>query len=786
MRHRIFFVPAILLAGSLALGLGAGAPLRSSGGSAGAAGVREAEQQAANPIQHVIIMDKENRTFDNMFGAFPGANGATTYVDANGQTHPLNHQPDRLIRDLDHSAGGARLAVDGGKMDKFAQIGGAMQNGVDQSDSQFYESDIPNYWQYARHFTLDDAFFSTILGPSFPNHLFSIAPEDANVNTNPPGNAWGCDSPATYRVTSVAPDGTKSQVYPCFDFQTMGDLLNAKNISWKYYAPDQGKSGYIWSSFDAIKHVRMGPDWQNHVVNYTKFLTDAQSGNLPTVSWLVQPFEMSDHPPASECVSENFTVQYTNAVMNNPDLWAHTAIILTWDDFGGFYDHVVPPAGPNAQIGYGLRAPAIIMSPYAKPGFVDHTMYSYPSMLKFIEDTFGLQSLGTMDAQSSDMINSFNFAQHPLAPLPLTTRTCASTPPSANRIPAATVNSIGTDTAGRTTIGVTLQDAGTGTFVVTGTTKLLARGTEPITLADITPGDHLAATGKPEAQNGGVYDLAVVHDRDLTLQSLTGGVRSVDVTGGKIVLAQPNGAPDVTLTVSSTLVITAPDGTLIPLSQLQPTAQLSVSGLYNTRTSAYVRLTEVKETALPIPLTVNVATPVVQPGATDTLTVQTAPGAQVGGTVQFGSEAPLAVPEVTADINGVATLTVQVPVNAYDATNPGVTATIGATVNGLTRSTGATFTLTLPRLALILSTDTISVGQKLTMTVLAKPSVTIKTRIKWPNGISWRNVGKTNAHGVLAYTFKIPAHHTRHGYRLTTITVSRSHISKHKRFIISG
>src|SRR5438270_3532219 len=157
---------------------------------ASGAGVREAENQACspgtacNPIQHIIIMDKENRSFDSMFGTFPGANGATTHVGADGLTHTLTHQPDQLPRDLSHSRTAAHLAYDGGKMDKFSQISGAIQNGVDMSDSQFYQSDIPNYWSYARHFTLDDSFFSTIMGPSFPNHLFSIAAEDANVDGN--------------------------------------------------------------------------------------------------------------------------------------------------------------------------------------------------------------------------------------------------------------------------------------------------------------------------------------------------------------------------------------------------------------------------------------------------------------------------------------------------------------------------------------------------------------------------------------------------------------------------
>lgn len=283
------------------------------------------------------------------------------------------------------------------------------------------QSDIPNYWKYAQTFALTDKFYSTILGPSFNNHLLSIAGEDADTDNNPKTstgsipNKWGCDSPAGTTVEQR------------FNFSTMGDLLNAHSISWKYYAPSPGADGYIWSAYDAVKHIRNGTDWAAHVVPYTKFATDAAAGKLPAVSWLVEPHNVSDHPPAGICEGENWTVQQINAVMKNAALWSTTAIILTWDDFGGFYDHVAPPKGPNSQIEYGFRVPTIVLSPYTKPGFIDHTMYSFPSMLKFIETTFGLPSIGTgtgLDATANDLGNTQNYAQTPLPPLVLSTHTC--------------------------------------------------------------------------------------------------------------------------------------------------------------------------------------------------------------------------------------------------------------------------------------------------------------------------------------------------------------------------
>ncbi len=387
----------------------------------------------SNPIKHIVIMVKENRTFDSMFGTFPGADGATTYKDPNGKIHKLNHQPDQLVFDIDHVHAAYLTAYDHGKMDGFSKILGAIQNingkKMDVADSQFYQSDIPSYWQYAQTFALPDHFFYPIQGPSFPNHLFSIAASDDNVDDNPYGigdiNKWGCDDSQGTTVEERAPDGKVTHVFPCFsDFQTLGDLLSAQNISWKTYSPGVNKDGFEWNAYDAIQDIRDTGQWKQHFANYNQFIKDAAAGTLPTVSWLVQPGNVSDHPPESICAGENWTVQQINAIMQNQSLWNSTAIFLTWDDFGGFYDHVVPPKGPNSKIEYAFRAPLIIISPYAKPHYVDHTEYSFPSMLKFAEKVLDLPSLGGLDKNASDMFNAFNFKQQPLPPLVLQQRTC--------------------------------------------------------------------------------------------------------------------------------------------------------------------------------------------------------------------------------------------------------------------------------------------------------------------------------------------------------------------------
>lgn len=412
----------LVVAAVVAFGLGFSGP--------GSFLTRPSTTRAANPnpITHIVIMDKENRAFDDLFGTFPGANGATTYTDPQGHVHKLNHQPDHLLNDIHHEPQYAHLAIDGGKMDKFSLISGAIQNGVDEADSQFLQSDIPNYWKYAQNFTLTDNFFSMIAGPSFPNHLFSIAADDDNIDSNPrvpsggATNKWGCDSSPGTTVETRAPNGTIGRIFPCIDVPTLADEMDASHISWKYYAPNQTRPGYVWSSYDAIKHIRNGPDWNTHVVDFNQFTTDAAAGTLPAVSWLVGG--TGDHPPSSICQGEDWTVQRMNAIMSNPTEWAHTAIILTWDDFGGFYDHVAPPAGLNPASQYGPRVPAIIISPYAKHAFVDHTMYSISSVVKFIETTMGLPALGTVDAQANNLSNAFDFTQTPLPPLSLKQRSC--------------------------------------------------------------------------------------------------------------------------------------------------------------------------------------------------------------------------------------------------------------------------------------------------------------------------------------------------------------------------
>ncbi|HEX6463736.1 MAG TPA: alkaline phosphatase family protein, partial [Vicinamibacterales bacterium] len=324
-----------------------------------------------------------------------------------------------------HSFQSAVTAIDGGAMDRFDLIPGANQNGDFLAYTQYTEADIPNYFDYARSFVLADEFFSSLTGPSFPNHLYTVAAQSGGAINNPARQPWGCDSDDTNSVQVMQADGSLTRQFPCFDFRTLADELEEKGLSWKYYAPVRGQSGYIWSAFDAINHIRFTDLWAQHVVPTDDFVIDAQNGMLPAMSWVVTNANLSEHPPASVCAGENWTVDQVNAVMLGPD-WDSTAIFLTWDDFGGFYDHQAPPAVD--AFGFGPRVPFLIISPWAKAGHIEHQVLEFSSVLKFVEKRFGLTPLTSRDQLANDLSSAFDFDHTPRPPRVLTTRACGATP----------------------------------------------------------------------------------------------------------------------------------------------------------------------------------------------------------------------------------------------------------------------------------------------------------------------------------------------------------------------
>jgi phospholipase C len=362
-------------------------------------------------IKHIVVIMQENRSFDNLFHGFPGADTVDSGV-SNGKLVAL--QPVRIEQgtDLDHSHAGWWKDWDNGKMDGFAHakypIPYLPYAYVPQEEAE-------PYWTLARQYTLGDRMFQSNSGPSFPAHQYMIAGQSANADENPGAAEWGCDAPHTVRVAMVGPNGTDLPgEYPCFDYPTMADLLDSRSISWNYYAA--GKSNpaeYILSAFQAVHHIRFGQDWNNHVVSpNSQVLTDIQGGKLAQVTWIVPQLPYSDHPGhGSTAEGPSWVANIINAIGASP-FWDSTVIFVSWDDWGGWYDHVSPPQVD--KMGLGFRVPLIVVSPYAKKGYISHQVHEFSGFLRYTEEVFALPSLGTRDINTDDFADCFDYSQSPI------------------------------------------------------------------------------------------------------------------------------------------------------------------------------------------------------------------------------------------------------------------------------------------------------------------------------------------------------------------------------------
>ncbi len=379
--------------------------------STGVAPSAQATTPITSPIQHVIIIMKENRTFDNYFGQFPGVDGAIT-VTIDGKIQPPPHAPDRAP-DMNHSFQAAHTAYDNGKMDQFGTLKNQPTvNGLPQTFAQYTEQDLPGYWAYAKQYALFDHYFTSIMGQSLPNHLFPVAASSGGVISNPQGIKTedpGCNFPDA-KVTIMGPSGKTTTGPACIDIPTLPNLLAQKGISWK---------GYGYWAMGTFARIWNDPQMHKNLVSEPQLITDVKTGSLPAVSWVSGG--SSEHPPSSVCAGENWTIQQVNAVMNSP-YWKSSLIIVTWDDWGGWYDHVAPPQVDS--VGLGFRVPTLVISPYAKTGYIGHRRTEHSSIAKTIENLFGLPTLSDRDANANDLLDALDFSQSPRPPALLKTRQC--------------------------------------------------------------------------------------------------------------------------------------------------------------------------------------------------------------------------------------------------------------------------------------------------------------------------------------------------------------------------
>jgi len=369
-------------------------------------------------IKHVIVIMQENRSFDSYFGTFPGVDGIpmqdgvpTVCVPnpaANLCVRPFHDAADKN-EGGPHGQSSATADINGGKMDGFIQqqeagrhtnCKGPDDPGCQKQSSQtpdvmgYHDAhEIPNYWAYAQNFVLQDRMFEPNASWSLPEHLFMVSGWSAKC-TDP-------TKPMSCTDALQSPDRA-SATDPRYAWTDITYLLHAHNVSWAYYLdegaqpdcengatacaakPQRVGVPSIWNPLPGFATVHQDGQVDN-IQRLDNFFTAAKGGTLPAVSWIVPNNADSEHPAALVSAGQAYVTSIVNAVMQSPD-WSSSAIFLSWDDWGGFYDHVVPPT-VDAN-GYGLRVPGIVISPYAKQGYIDHQTLSFDAYLKFIEDDF--------------------------------------------------------------------------------------------------------------------------------------------------------------------------------------------------------------------------------------------------------------------------------------------------------------------------------------------------------------------------------------------------------------
>lgn len=421
---------------TLTVAVAAGA-LAACGGGSTAAGPPTADlglrvdsgAKSLAKIQHVVIIVQENRSFDNLFQGYPGADTQSYGYTSSGSKVALQPIGLETTWDIDHSSYSYFAACDGQgsfpgtdcKMDGFDQESEGCYRNCPAHPQYAYvpASESKPYFTMAKRFVLADRMFaSNFDGSSFISHQYVIAGQ-ANSAVNYPSGQWGCDGGPSDKVGTVtAQRGYGSNIVACFDDQTLGDELDTAKVSWRYYTADLNGDGNLWSAYQAIRHIRYGPDWNTNVVSpQTKFFGDIQSGALPAVSWVTPTCGNSDHAGCGSNKGPAWVTSLVNAI-GTSKYWKTTAIFIMWDDYGGWYDHVPPPL--EDYDGLGIRIPLLIVSPYAKKNYVSHVQYEHGSILRFVEDQFGLPRLTASDTRAnSPQDDAFDFTKPPRRFVPI-------------------------------------------------------------------------------------------------------------------------------------------------------------------------------------------------------------------------------------------------------------------------------------------------------------------------------------------------------------------------------
>jgi phospholipase C len=396
---------------------------------------------SSGKIKHIVIVIQENRSFNNLFYGFPGATTTTYGYDTSGRKITLKPIGLAETWDLDHSSSGFVTACNGTgripgtncQMNGFNKegwtCGGASGPSCPIKDPPYAyvpHSDTKPYFDMGKQYVVADQMYaSNFDGSSFTSHQYIIAAQ-AEKSVNYPEAAWGCPGGPGDRVAIVGPDRQVPYGYqpPCFADNTLGKEADDAGVTWAYYSFFETKTeGFCddrkrnckpggWAAYQANKYVYYGSDWKKDVVALpSQFLTDVSNGQLRQISWVTPTWTNSDHPGSNSNTGPQWVASVVNAV-GQSKYWDSTAIVIFWDDYGGWYDPE-PPAYVDSE-GLGFRLPMIIISPYAKRGYVSHVHYEHGSILKFVEDQFGLGRLSASDKRAtSPEKDCFDFKQPP-------------------------------------------------------------------------------------------------------------------------------------------------------------------------------------------------------------------------------------------------------------------------------------------------------------------------------------------------------------------------------------
>ncbi|MCI4346524.1 MAG: alkaline phosphatase family protein [Thermoplasmata archaeon] len=339
---------------------------------------RRAASTPPSPIDRIVVVLQENHTYDNYFGTYARGDGTAgkgfrlPAVAGGPPTVAPSHSPTLNPVDLNHNWKSAHADFDAGAMDGFVY-----SEGSPTTMAYFEGTDIPHYWAAADRYVLCDRYFTSAMTESAPNHLFLVA--------------GSCGGLRDDRVPATLP------------FPPIFQSLDAVGVSWKVYG--------FTSWYERFAYVQAHPATKSQFASARQFSVDLKSGALPAVSWIVGAPGGDEHPPKSVRLGQDSVAQDVVNALGASPYWPGVAVFVTWDDFGGFYDHVAPPAVDS--FGYGFRVPCLVISPYARAGYLDHTVNDHTSILKFIETRFGLAPLSTRDAAANDFAEAFDFSSPP-------------------------------------------------------------------------------------------------------------------------------------------------------------------------------------------------------------------------------------------------------------------------------------------------------------------------------------------------------------------------------------